>query len=108
MDAWLSLAGLAIAATDAGLLVLAWRQRAAISAVAGLAETRGGAGRSGIYRGRRGADPARGRGAALGRSESPCSRSVSSSSDYLTRPPTAMPEMALPTLRGAEFSIYGR
>ena len=45
MDAWLSLAGGAIAATDAGLLVLAWRQRAAISVVAGLAETRGGAGR---------------------------------------------------------------
>jgi ribosomal protein L15E len=54
MDAWLSLAGLAIAATDAGLLVLAWRQRAAISVVAGLAETRGGAGRSGIYRGEEG------------------------------------------------------
>jgi hypothetical protein len=51
MDAWLSLTGLAIAATDAGLLVLAWRQRAAISVVAALAETRGGAGRSGIYRG---------------------------------------------------------
>jgi hypothetical protein len=59
-DAWLSLARLAIAATDAGLLVLAWRQRAAISAVAGLAGTRGGAGRSGIYRGRRGADLAGG------------------------------------------------
>ena len=37
MSVWLVLAGLAIAIADAGLLMLAWRQRAALSAVAGLA-----------------------------------------------------------------------
>jgi hypothetical protein len=36
MGVWLVLAGLAIAAADTGLLVLALRQRAALSGVAGL------------------------------------------------------------------------
>ncbi len=37
MGVWLVLAGLAIAGADAGLTVIAWRRRAALSAVAGVA-----------------------------------------------------------------------